>query len=84
MLSSNPLRKRNRLRRRIRDAILGNAGTLIVFRVGLTDAEILEKEFSPEFSAADLVGLPNYYIYLKLMVDGVVPRPFSARTCRGI
>jgi hypothetical protein len=64
----------------IRDAILGNAGTIICFRVGLADAEILEKEFRPEFSALDLIGLPNYHTYLRLMVDGVVARPFSAKT----
>ena len=50
------------------------------FRLGLADAEILEKEFYPEFSATDLIKLPNYRIYLKLMVDGVVSRPFSAAT----
>ncbi len=64
----------------VRDAILGNVGTIICFRVGLADAEILEKEFRPEFSALDLVGLPNYHIYLRLMVDGVVSKPFSAKT----
>src|SRR5438093_233195 len=64
----------------VRDAILGNVGTTISFRVGLSDAEILEKEFYPEFSASDLIGLPNYHIYLKLMIDGVVWKPFSADT----
>jgi hypothetical protein len=64
----------------VRDAILGNAGTTIAFRTGLTDALLLEKEFYPEFRASDLVGLPNYHIYLKLMIDGVVSKPFSAVT----
>ncbi|MBN1569635.1 MAG: type IV secretory system conjugative DNA transfer family protein, partial [Acidobacteria bacterium] len=64
----------------IRDAILGNAGTIVSFRLGLSDAEILEKEFYPEFSAADLINLPNYGIYLKLMIDGAVSKPFSADT----
>jgi hypothetical protein len=64
----------------VRDAILGNVGTIITFRVGLTDAEILEKEFRPEFSALDLISLPNYHVYLRLMVDGVVSKPFSAKT----
>ena len=50
------------------------------FRVGLSDAEILEKEFYPEFSASDLTGLPNYHIYLKLMIDGVVSKAFSAES----
>lgn len=64
----------------VRDAILGNAGTIVSFRLGLADAEILEKEFYPEFVAGDLIGLPNYNIYLKLMIDGKVSRPFSAQT----
>ena len=64
----------------MRDAILGNVGTLITFRLGLPDAEILEKEFHPDLSITDLVSLPNYDIYLKLMIDGVVSRPFSATT----
>jgi len=62
----------------VRDAILGNAGTIISFRLGLTDARLLEKEFEPELLAIDLVGLPNYHIYLKLLTDGVASRPFSA------
>ena len=64
----------------VRDAVLGNVGTIITFRVGASDAEVLEKEFSPEFSALDLTTLPNYHIYLKLMVEGVVSRPFSGET----
>ena len=64
----------------VRDAILGNVGTIISFRVGAADAEILEKEFYPEFTATDLTRLPNYQIYLKLMVDGEVSSPFSAET----
>jgi TraM recognition site of TraD and TraG len=61
----------------VRDAILGNAGTVVAFRTGLTDALLLEKEFHPEFAAHDLVNLPNYHIYLKLMIDGVVSKAFS-------
>lgn len=64
----------------IRDAILGNVGTIVTFRVGLEDAEVLEKEFYPEFAAADLIGLPNYNVYVRLMVRGVVSRPFSGET----
>jgi CxxC-x17-CxxC domain-containing protein len=65
---------------KVRDAIFGNVGTLISFRVGAADAEFLEREFTPEFSANDLVNLPNYNIYLKLMIDGITSRPFSAIT----
>src|SRR2546425_7742514 len=64
----------------IRDAILGNAGTIIAFRLGLADAEILENEFRPELAAMDLIGLPNYHIFMKLMIDGVVSRVFSGET----
>ncbi len=64
----------------VRDAIFGNVGTMMVFRVGADDAEFLEKEFEPEFTPQDIVSLPNYKIYLKLMIDGVSSRPFSAKT----
>jgi hypothetical protein len=64
----------------IRDAILGNVGTLISFRLGATDAEILQKEFYPDFSIKDLISLPNYHIYLKLMINGMISDPFSAVT----
>ncbi len=64
----------------VRDAVFGNVGTMIVFRVGAPDADFLEKEFEPEITPEDLVGLPNYNVYLKLMVDGFTSRPFSAST----
>lgn len=64
----------------VRDAVFGNVGTMIVFRVGADDAEFLESEFEPEFTPQDIVNLPNYKIYLKLMIDGVTSRPFSAKT----
>jgi len=64
----------------VRDAVFGNVGTLISFRVGAEDADYLEKEFSPEFLAQNFVNLAKYDIYLKLMIDGLAGRPFSART----
>ncbi len=64
----------------VRDAVFGNVGTIITFRVGAEDAEFLEKEFEPEFTAHDLVNLPKYQTYVKLMIDGVTSRPFSAKT----
>jgi len=67
----------------LRDAILGNVGTIISFRLGLTDAEMLAGEFYPFFSASDLINLPNYHIYLRLMIDGVVSQPFSGETIKG-
>lgn len=65
---------------KVRDAVFGNTGTMIVFRVGAADAEWLENEFSPEFAIEDIVNLPNYHIYIKLMVNGITVRPFSATT----
>lgn len=64
----------------VRAAVFGNVGTMISFRVGAFDAEVLEKEFAPEFTATDLVNLGFAQIYLKLMIDGVSSKPFSATT----
>ncbi len=65
---------------KMRDAVFGNVGTIISFRVGAEDAEFLEKEFQPDFMANDFVNLPKYNFYAKLMIDGVASRPFSAST----
>jgi len=65
---------------KVRDAVFGNVGTLVLFRVGAADAEFLEKEFEPVFMAQDLVNLPNYNIYVKLMIDGIAGNAFSATT----
>ena len=62
----------------IRHAVLGNAGTLITFRVGADDAHFLAREFEPRFQAGDWLNLPNHHIYLKLMIDGAPSKPFSA------
>jgi hypothetical protein len=64
----------------IRHAVLGNAGTIISFRVGAEDAPYLAREFVGQFDETDLVQLPNYRIYLKLMIDGSPSRPFSGVT----
>lgn len=64
----------------VRDAVFGNVGTIICFRIGAEDAEFLEPEFTPEFLATDLVNLGKYNAYMKLMVDGLASRPFSAET----
>ena len=64
----------------VRDAVFGNVGTLICFRVGPFDAEVLEIIFDPTFTPEDLVGLGIGQIYLTLMIDGVGSRPFSAET----
>jgi hypothetical protein len=64
----------------VRDAIFGNVGTMITFRVGADDAEFLEKEFEPTYMLNDLVNLTKFNIYLKLMINGVASTPFSAQT----
>ncbi|OGG42802.1 hypothetical protein A3G50_02565 [Candidatus Jorgensenbacteria bacterium RIFCSPLOWO2_12_FULL_42_11] len=62
---------------KVRDAIFGNVGTLVSFKVGLEDAKFLAEEFYPKFSQEDLINLPCYSIYLKLMIDGKTSKPFS-------
>jgi Type IV secretion-system coupling protein DNA-binding domain len=64
----------------VRDAVFGNVGTTVSFRVGPFDAEVLETVFTPNFLAADLVNLGFTQIYLTLMIDGVGSQPFSAAT----
>lgn len=64
----------------VRNAVFGNVGTTIAFRVGPFDAEVLETIFQPKFMAEDLVGLGFAQIYLTLMIDGVGSHPFSATT----
>ncbi|MCI5051013.1 MAG: type IV secretion system DNA-binding domain-containing protein [Candidatus Pacebacteria bacterium] len=66
----------------IRNAVLGNVGTIICFRLGQADAKYMAHEFHPIFESADFVNLENYDIYLKLMIYGKPSRPFSASTCK--
>lgn len=64
----------------VSDAVFGNAGTIVSFRVGAADGEYLEKEFAPYFTQTDLVNLDKYNAYIKLMIDGVTSKPFSMQT----
>jgi len=64
----------------VRSAVFGNVGTMIIFRVGSFDAEIFEKEFAPQFTMEDIVNLGFAQVYLRLMVDGIGSKPFSATT----
>jgi hypothetical protein len=64
----------------VRHAVLGNAGTLISFRLGAEDAGYVAREFQPVFAPEDFIRLPNYRIYLRLMIDGEPSKPFSATT----
>ncbi len=64
----------------VANAVFGNVGTLITFRVGAKDAEFLSREFVPVFDPEDLSNLNNYNIYLKMSIDGITSTPFSAQT----
>jgi len=64
----------------VRDAVFGNIGSLVAFRVGAQDADFLATEFEPVFDANDLVNLDKYNIYLKMCIDGVTCPAFSAIT----
>ncbi|HDQ16741.1 MAG TPA: DUF87 domain-containing protein [Candidatus Vogelbacteria bacterium] len=64
----------------VSNAVFGNVGTIVTFRVGPFDAEILEKIFFPTFTKEDLVNLGFAQIYLTMMIDGVGSPPFSAVT----
>jgi hypothetical protein len=60
---------------------VGNVGTILLFRVGSTDAALMEPEFmTPTFTAEHIVNLQFTQIYLRLMIDGVTSKPFSATT----
>lgn len=67
------------LSEKVKPAVFGNVGTMVVFRVGAADAEELVKEFTPTFTEEDIVNLPKYEMYLKLMIDGISSSPFSAK-----
>lgn len=62
---------------KIREAIIGNVGTVIAGRIGITDAEILVKKFSPTFDAEDLTKMPNYQSITSVMINNVPSAPFS-------
>src|SRR3990167_8121478 len=64
----------------VRDAVFGNVGTTVAFRVGPFDAEVLETIFMPRFTKEDIVTLDRRQVYMSLMIDGVGSAPFSAVT----
>lgn len=61
------------------DAVFGNVGTVVAFRVGSDDAAFLGREFAPVFEAEDFLNLPLYHAYLRLAINGQMSRPFSAK-----
>src|SRR5690606_26477854 len=68
------------LEEKIRDAVFGNVGSLAAFRVGPEDAEFLEKQFQPVFSAADLMNVENRHAFVRILSDGTPTKPFNIRT----
>ncbi|MDP3740883.1 MAG: type IV secretion system DNA-binding domain-containing protein [bacterium] len=65
---------------KIRDAVFGNAGTMISFRIGVEDAEIMAKEFAPVFNEYDVINIDRFNAYVKLMINGTASRPFNMQT----
>jgi len=68
------------LKEEIRDAVLGNVGTIGAFRIGAEDAENLEKQFEPGFTRFDLVNLDNFTMIIKMMIDNKISTPFKMNT----
>jgi len=66
--------------KKILDAVLGNAGTLASFRIGVEDAETIAKEFAPVFNEYDVVNIDKYKVYLKLLIDNAAAKPFDMQT----
>jgi TraM recognition site of TraD and TraG len=64
----------------IKDAVFGNVGTMMSFKVGAEDAEYLEKEYAPTLSQQDIIGIANYTTYCKLNIDNASTRPFDIKT----
>ncbi len=65
---------------KLRDAVFGNVGTMMSFKVGAEDAEYLEKEYAPDLSQQDIIGVANYKAYIKLNINNTTSRPFSLET----
>jgi len=68
------------LTEKIRDAVFGNVGSIICFRVGSQDAEFLAKQFTPVFSESDLVNIDNFIAYVKILIKGETAKPFNIKT----
>ncbi|MDP3729299.1 MAG: type IV secretion system DNA-binding domain-containing protein [bacterium] len=68
------------LEEKIRDAVFGNVGSLLTFRIGVQDAEILAKQFAPTFTQKDLINIDNFNVYAKLLINGQTSQPFNMQT----
>jgi len=67
------------IQEKIRDAVFGNVGSIVAFRVGPDDAEFLEKQFTPTFTKNDLINIDNYNAYAKILINGQTSKPFNLR-----
>jgi type IV secretory pathway TraG/TraD family ATPase VirD4 len=65
---------------KIRDAVFGNVGTVVAFRVGVEDAETFAQTFAPTFSAFDVTNVEKYTAIVKLLVDNTMSKPFTMKT----
>lgn len=65
---------------KMRDAVFGNVGTMMSFKIGAEDAEYMAKEMAPVLSEQDVIGIPNFNCYVKLNINNVTSRPFSLST----
>ncbi|PIR97656.1 MAG: hypothetical protein COT91_00330 [Candidatus Doudnabacteria bacterium CG10_big_fil_rev_8_21_14_0_10_41_10] len=64
----------------VRDAVFGNVGTMMSFRIGIEDAEIMAKEYKPVFDEFDVINIERFQAYVKLMINGTASRPFNMTT----
>ncbi len=65
---------------KVRDAVFGNVGSIMSFKIGAEDAEYMAKEFAPVVGEQDVIGIPNFHCYCKLNIDNTTSRPFSMGT----
>jgi hypothetical protein len=65
---------------KLRDAVFGNVGTILSFKIGAEDAEYMAKEFAPVLSEQDVIGIPNFHCYCKMSINNTTSRPFSMGT----
>lgn len=68
------------LTEKIRDAVFGNVGSIVSFRVGAPDAEFLVKQFAPVFNESDLTNIDNFNAYAKILINGQTSKPFNIKT----
>jgi len=65
---------------KVKDAVFGNVGTMMSFKIGAEDAEYMAKEYAPVLSEQDVLNIANYKAYVKLNINNTTSRPFSLQT----